>query len=88
MKDQLSHIVGTESMLLGRNGPPAAPAGLPHVHNPIGKMNEAWIQARRTTPGSEVLAEFEALAKERLQAMRAMSDEDLERGLRPESRHA
>ena len=79
VKDQLSHVIGTESMLAGRSAPPAVPDDPPHVHNPIGKMNEAWIEARRSTPGPEVLAEFEALAKERLESMRAMSDEDLER---------
>jgi uncharacterized protein (TIGR03083 family) len=79
VKDQLSHIVGTESMLLGRNGPPAAPAGLPHVHNPIGEMNEAWVESLRPEPGAKVLAAFEEVTTERLAALRAMTDDELER---------
>ena len=79
VKDQLSHMVGTESMLLGRNGPPAAPAGLPHVHNPIGEMNEAWVESLRPEPGPKVLATFEEVTAERLAALRAMTDEELDR---------
>src|SRR6478672_3829662 len=79
VKDQLSHIVGTESMLLGRDGPPAAPSGLPHVHNPIGEMNEAWVESLRPEPASTVLATFEEVTAERLKALRAMTDDELER---------
>lgn len=78
VKDHLSHIIGTESVLLGRPRPPAAPAGLAHVHNPMGEMNEAWVDARRTTAGRAVLAEFESLTKERLAGLRAMTDEQLD----------
>src|SRR2546423_1676852 len=80
VKDQLAHIVGTESMLLGRTAPPAAPAGLPHVHNPIGEMNEAWVDSLRSVPGPEVLARFAEVTGERLAALRGMSDEEIERG--------
>ena len=52
VRDQVAHIIGTESMLLGRPSPPPAPTGLPYVVNPIGEMNEAWVNARRTVPGS------------------------------------
>jgi uncharacterized protein (TIGR03083 family) len=74
VKDHLSHVIGTESMLAGRPPPPPADAGLAHVRNPIGEMNEAWVSARRPWPGERVLAEFEQLTAERLAALRAMSD--------------
>jgi len=77
VKDQLSHLAGTESMLLGRTSPPAAPAR-PYVLNPIGELNEAWVEERRARPGREVLAEFEDVTGRRLLALRAMTDEQLE----------
>ena len=78
VRDQLSHVIGTESSLLGRPSPDPAPAGLPHVHNPMGELNEAWVEARRRLPGDEVLAEFEEVTGARLVALRAMTDEELE----------
>ncbi len=77
VRDQLSHLVGTEAMLLGEQAPPPAPPGLPHVINPLGEMNEGWVDARRSTPGPEVLAEFEKVTGERLGRLRAMTDEEL-----------
>lgn len=78
VRDQLAHVVGTESVLLGRPSPDPAPAGLPHVHNPIGEMNEAWVDARRSVPGDKVLAEFEEVTAARAAALEAMTDEQLE----------
>jgi uncharacterized protein (TIGR03083 family) len=79
VRDQLSHLIGIESMLLGRPSPDPAPSGLPHVHNDMGEMNEAWVHARRNVPGDEVLAEFEEVTKARLAAFEEMTDEDLEK---------
>ncbi|MHB8464330.1 MAG: maleylpyruvate isomerase family mycothiol-dependent enzyme [Acidimicrobiales bacterium] len=78
VRDQLSHVIGTESMLLGRTAPPAAPAGLAHVRNPIGEINEAWIEARRGSPGPVLIDEFDEVTGARLAAVRAMSDADLD----------
>ena len=44
--DTIAHIVGTESGLLGRQAP-GDPIEAPHVKNPIGATNEAWVVARR-----------------------------------------
>lgn len=77
VKDHLSHIIGTESMLLGVE-PPPAPGHMPaHVHNPIGEMNEAWVDARRGRSGAEVLAEFRRVAADRLTALASLTDADL-----------
>jgi uncharacterized protein (TIGR03083 family) len=77
VRDQLSHLVGAELMLSGRPAPDPAPPGLPHVRNPIGEMNEAWVEARRGVPGAQVLAEFEEVTAHRLEQLRAMTDEEL-----------
>ena len=77
VRDQLSHVVGTELLLLGRRGPPPASSGADHVRNPLGELNEAWVEARRGTPGSDVLAEFSEVTAARLAALRGMSQEEL-----------
>ena len=58
VRDQISHIIGTERVLAGESGPPAPATAGPHVRNPIGEANEAWVAERRGRPGSEVLAEL------------------------------
>ncbi|HEX6476995.1 MAG TPA: maleylpyruvate isomerase family mycothiol-dependent enzyme [Acidimicrobiales bacterium] len=78
VRDQLAHVIGTESALLGRPSPDPAPSGLPHVHNPMGEINEAWVEARRQLPGDKVLAEFEEVTAARVAALGAMTDEELE----------
>lgn len=66
VRDQLSHVIGTELGLLGQ-APPPPPDPMPgYVHNPLGEMNEAWIEERRAVPGNEVLAEFIEVTGRRL----------------------
>jgi uncharacterized protein (TIGR03083 family) len=55
------------------------------VRNDIGKANEQWIAAYRDATGKEVLDEFRAVTARRLDALRALSDDDWEReGFTPE----
>ena len=66
VKDNVSHMVGTERILLGET-PPPAPEPMPaYVHNSIGEVNEAWVAARRDTPGADVLDEFVDVTGRRL----------------------
>jgi uncharacterized protein (TIGR03083 family) len=79
VKDQISHLIGTENMLLGR---PAAPSAEPygeHVRNDIAKFNEAEVVARKDRPGPEVLDELRQVVEARVPALRAMSDEDFDK---------
>ena len=69
VRDQLSHLIGTERGLLGDGAPPLPDPMPDYVHNPIGELNEAWIQARRDLPGDEVLAEFVAVTTRRLEQL-------------------
>ena len=39
---QYAHVIGTESMLLGRPNPEIDPGRPEHVRNDIGGFNEAW----------------------------------------------
>lgn len=70
VRDNLSHLIGTERMLQGL--PPAeTPTQVgDHVKNPIGQFNEAEVEARRGRTGAEVLTEWNALVDLRLTTLR------------------
>jgi uncharacterized protein (TIGR03083 family) len=80
VRDNLSHVIGTEAMLLGEAAPP--PAGdrdqLPHVRNAIAEMNERWVQALRTAPPEVMRARFAQVSARRLDALGAMSQADFD----------
>jgi uncharacterized protein (TIGR03083 family) len=78
VQDNLSHIVGTELMMRGEPGPDVPLSRTDHLRNPIGELNELWVESRRSRPGSEVLAEFEALAASRLAEYRAITPAQLD----------
>ncbi|HEV3264252.1 MAG TPA: maleylpyruvate isomerase family mycothiol-dependent enzyme [Acidimicrobiales bacterium] len=75
VQDQLSHLIGVEHTLLGDPAPKPVSPVPPYVKNPIGEMNEAWIEARRPVPGPEVLAEFVDVTDRRLAALRGFPPE-------------
>ena len=75
VQDQLSHVIGVEHTLLGDPAPTPVSPVPPYVKNPIGEMNEAWIEARRQVAGSEVLAEFVDVTDRRLAALRGFPPE-------------
>jgi uncharacterized protein (TIGR03083 family) len=77
VRDQLAHVIGTESALMGRATPPAA-GDAAHIKNPMGALNEAWVASFRGRPGREVLAEFRAVTEMRLEALRAMTADELD----------
>jgi uncharacterized protein (TIGR03083 family) len=76
VKDVYAHVIGIESMLLGRQAPAiAVPDHLPHVRNEMGRANEAWVLAYRPCSGSEVLADLAEVVTER-RAMLARTSAD------------
>jgi uncharacterized protein (TIGR03083 family) len=70
VRDVLSHMVGTESSLLGEPSPAPLPTP-PHVHNAIGAANEGWVAALRGHSGPEVLAAFRDVTTRRLAQLRS-----------------
>jgi uncharacterized protein (TIGR03083 family) len=72
VKDQLSHLVGIERLLLGDPAPPPLEAIPDHVTNAFGELNEAWVDARRPRPGEEVLEEFVEVTNRRVDSLRTM----------------
>jgi uncharacterized protein (TIGR03083 family) len=78
VRDNVSHIIGTESMLAGDPQPDAPPdlAEREHVLNEIGAANEAWVHALRGTDTDEMVRRFLEVTGRRAQQLRAMTAED------------
>lgn len=78
VKDVISHIIGTESMLLGEPAPAVEVPAYDHVKNPTAQFNEVWVESLRATPGAEVLEQFDDVTARRTDALKAMSQEDFD----------
>jgi uncharacterized protein (TIGR03083 family) len=72
VKDQLSHMIGTESIITGRPTPAVDLDRFDYLRNDIGRTNEAWIDERRSRPGAEVLEEFRTITALRLGVLGSM----------------
>lgn len=84
VRDVVAHIIGTERMLAG-DPTPDAPLMGNHVRNPIGEINEAWVESFRSSPPAAVLAEFDRITAQRLDQLKALVSEDWDRiGFTPE----
>jgi len=75
VRDQFSHVIGTELLLQAVGAPPASRADGPHVRNELGALNERFVEARRHLPGHAVVAELDELATRRLAALRELDAE-------------
>ena len=78
VQDQLSHLTGTEQMLLGEPAPSADVSHLTHLRNDIARMNEVWVEDKRRLSGPEVLEQFRAATAARLVALDAMTQADFD----------
>jgi uncharacterized protein (TIGR03083 family) len=73
---QFAHVIGTESVLLGRDNPDVDPGRPDHVRNDIGGFNEVWVAALASSSRHEVLERFAEVTSARRSALAAMSEED------------
>ncbi len=78
VQDQVAHLVGSESRLLGRPIPEHVPGEVSWVKNEMGARNEVVVDWRRPRSGTDVLDEFREVTKERLGVLRGMGQEDFE----------
>ncbi len=76
VKDQLAHICGLESGLLGRPQPGGDPVTAPHVRNEVGAINEREILARRTRSIDQLLDELRDTTVERGKVLASWTDEE------------
>ena len=77
VKDQFSHLIGTERSLAGLAPTDHVATFGPHVRNELGQRTEHEVDARRHLEGAAVLAEFDELIARRRQQVNALTDEDL-----------
>ena len=77
VQDQLAHLIGTESMLLGEPTPDVTidPAEYQHVRNDMGRINEAWVASMADRAPIEVLSRFRETTGRRLEALRTCDQE-------------
>lgn len=79
VKDQFAHVLGVESMLLGRQTPDVALASsVPHVRNELGRVNELWISSHRDQPVTELLADMGEVIISRRAALATMTQDDFD----------
>jgi uncharacterized protein (TIGR03083 family) len=76
IKDQIAHLVGVERMLLGDVQPAhEPPPDLPRVRNDFGRVLEVAVDARRSVPGAEIVAELGDALERRLAALPGIDPE-------------
>ena len=75
VKDNISHISGTELMFAGEPAPVVDISHLTYLTGPFPEAMEVWVEARRPLTGEAVCAEFEAVRSRRVEELRAMSDD-------------
>lgn len=75
--DVVAHVIGTESMLSGVATPEldGDVATFSHVRNPIGELNECWVQHLRGETGDDVLARFRDVTAKRRATLTGMAEE-------------
>lgn len=79
VKDNVSHVVGLELLLLGEPFPThELPADLPHVRNDAGRFMEVAVDLRRPASGESVLAELRDVTARRLKVLRSLDDASLD----------
>ncbi|AMT69648.1 maleylpyruvate isomerase family mycothiol-dependent enzyme [Mycobacteroides immunogenum] len=77
VKDVVAHVVGTERLLSGDPLPSTdeAVAGLPHVHNPVGVLNERWLTYYRKLPPVAVMNDLHTVTSARLAVLEGLTQE-------------
>ncbi|MEY2966965.1 MAG: hypothetical protein RLY50_1015 [Actinomycetota bacterium] len=74
VQDNLSHMIGTERVMEGLPATEHRSGDHDWVKNPIGAANENEVDARRSLPGADVLAEWKDLVARRLATLRSADD--------------
>lgn len=79
VKDNVSHVLGTESMLLGRPTPDVDISHRdPELRNDIARFNEHWVEAYRSRPPAELMADLRATVDERRAQLDGMDQADFD----------
>lgn len=74
--DIVAHIAGTEWSLTGREIEATRDvAALEHVRNPIGELNEKWLDHYRARSREELMRDFREVTAQRLDALEGMTEQ-------------
>lgn len=75
IKDVIAHVVGTERLLSGDPipGTDEVVKDLPHVHNPVGILNERWLTYYRKLPPVAVMNDLRTVTAARAAVLHGMS---------------
>ncbi|MGA2969496.1 MAG: maleylpyruvate isomerase family mycothiol-dependent enzyme [Acidimicrobiales bacterium] len=85
VRDVLSHLLGFEMMIQGSPVPAYEGPWPDYVRNPIGEINECFVQAYRAEAGIEVLNKFRDVAATAIRTLRSLDDDAWEKvGWSPE----
>ena len=77
VQDQVSHLAGSETGILGDPNPDHSPSEetLEHTRSDQGRHNEIVVDFRRPWAGAQVLSDFRAKTARRVEFLRSQSDE-------------
>jgi uncharacterized protein (TIGR03083 family) len=78
VRDVMSHVVGTEAMLLGEEVPAVDVAPSDHVRNPVAEVNERWVESMRALTPSEMRSRLHSVTSQRVEALEAMTQDDFD----------
>ena len=78
VQDQVAHMLGSESRLLGLPVPDHTPQHMSHVKNESGQRNEVWVDWYRSMSGAQVLQRFQEVTGEASQSVTHHAPEDFE----------
>ncbi|MEA2636995.1 MAG: hypothetical protein QOE18_52 [Chloroflexota bacterium] len=79
VRDIVAHIVDLESLLIGRPRPDhVVPEDLPYIRNAPGKFMEIGVDARRSMPLRDLLAEYDEVTEKRLSRLDDLDDAQLD----------
>ncbi len=76
VQDQVSHMSGSESGILGNPDPDHETADVSHTRSDQGRHNEMIVDYRRSWDGRQVLEEFRQNTRQRLEFLRSRTDDD------------
>ena len=74
VKDCISHLIGIEHRLLGRQVTDHVPKNMKHVNNDLGLRNEIDVDLRRTCSINTILEEFREVTSERKKILHRQQD--------------
>jgi uncharacterized protein (TIGR03083 family) len=78
VRDVLSHMIGTEAMLLGQAPPTVDVAHRGPFKNPVAEANEVWVESMRGLDGNEPAARWAEVSEGRLAALDAMTQAEFD----------